>query len=110
MPKPITEWGDEEVEAMFGGLPDGSVILRRGDSLTVANVRNVESDSSYGEYFYSPYRTTNTRLILELETGDGNYAVQRIMPRRINADERDVKEMREHIQKVTEQAKKIGLF
>lgn len=96
---------------MFGGLPDGSAIIRRGEFLTVANIRNIESESSLGdESIYSVYRTVNTRLILELDTADGNYAVQRTMPSRISVEDRDAKEMRERIQKVTEQAKKIGLF
>lgn len=47
MGKPITEWGSDEVKAMFGGLPDGSVIVRQGDSLLVANVFRVDFEGDY---------------------------------------------------------------
>lgn len=47
MPKPITEWGAEEVRAMFAGLPEGSAIVRHGNRLLVANVRQVDFEGAY---------------------------------------------------------------
>lgn len=39
--KRITEWGHEEVLAMFGGLPDKAAVFKYGDRVIVANAREV---------------------------------------------------------------------
>lgn len=84
-PKPITEWGDDEVKAMFGNLPDGALIVKRGDQLTVANAEIVtlttEDDT---DYFAWPNRLFATkrrgRLEAELKEDDkGNWIVTRTL-------------------------------
>ena len=116
MPKPITEWGAEEVRAMFAGLPAGSAIIRDKDSIVVVNVADARIDEAYeedgGHFNAFAHWPVRRQLICNINTrADSDaYSVRHTIPRSISADGRDVKEMREHIQKVTEQAKKIGLF
>ena len=116
MPKPITEWGADEVRAVFAGLPAGSAIIRDKDSIVVVNVADARIDEAYedGSGFFnalSPW-PVRRQLICNINTRTESeaYSVRHTVPRSFSADERDVEEMRKHIQKVTEQAKKIGLF
>lgn len=44
MPKPITDWGEDELRAVFGCLPEGSLIATKGNHLIVANLDDIKTE------------------------------------------------------------------
>lgn len=109
MPKPITEWDDEIVEAMFAGLPDGTMIVRQGDSITVANVRGVRVEPDDPFEHEGLRRGINVRhqVIADL-TGDsdGHYAVSHVLPKTVDAA--GLSELRGKIESLQASARKVG--
>ena len=87
MPKPITEWGEDELRAVFGGLPDGTIAVVKDDRLTVANISRFEMESEvvgddrwgapiFGSGFFNPVKTKMTATT----AGDGKTNVVILRP------------------------------
>ena len=109
MPKPITEWDDEIVAAMFAGLPDGTMIIRQGDSITVANVRGVqvEHDDLVGYGGWRRGTCVRHQVIADLiGDSDGNHAVSHVLPKTVDAA--GMSELREKIESLQVSARKVG--
>ena len=58
MPKPITDWGEDELRAVFGGLPDGTIVAVKGDYLVAANVSEItiHRDAKEGNLVWPVHR------------------------------------------------------
>lgn len=58
MPKPITEWGADELRAVFGGLPDGTLVAVKDDYLVAANVSEftIHRDTKEGNRGWPVYQ------------------------------------------------------
>ena len=101
MPKPITDWGADEVRAMFAGLPEGAAIIRKGNSLLVANVRQVEVEGAY-EWGASDHKMV---CYLKWDAVFHNHLVEHTLPDKVDVACADMDEAMRLFKKAQERLK-----
>ena len=101
MPKPITQWGADEVRAMFAGLPEGAAIVRKGNSLLVANVRQVEVESAH-EWGMSDQKMV---CYLKWDAAFHNHMVEHTLPDKVQVACADMDEAMRLFKKAQEELK-----
>lgn len=112
MPKPITDWGPDEIREGFKGLPNNSLVARMGGRLMVASVADVSVDydsryprSTYG-YLSGPYVTDVTLTARLAPTGEMRNSLVTVLDGEKEANLSIVKNADEHSAKEVKKALK----
>ena len=121
MPKPITDWGEDEIRDEFKALPNNSLVARTHGRLLVANLRDVkiDYDSRYpqgvygyltGPYICNAMLTANLAPLGEgrnslVTVADGDKEANLAVVK--NADEHSAKEVKKALKWLLDNGHKI---